>query len=192
LNRGRISIIIPVYNETRSINRTIDNVRSVKHGSNVEIIVVDGAEQRNTLKVIKDGKVKKIVSKKGRGAQMNAGALRAKGGILLFLHADTYLPENALDLIEETLSGSKVKGGAFTIRFDRINPLFRAFMFIHDLRSHITRIPYGDQAIFIEKEVFDQIGGYNDYPLFEDVDLMERMKKRRYRIKILPNKVIPS
>jgi rSAM/selenodomain-associated transferase 2 len=187
-----ISIIIPVYNESEIINDLISHIRGIPSGKEIEIIVVDGASERDTLKAIKKGHVKKISSEKGRGAQMNTGAQRSKGGILLFLHADTYLPENAFDKVMKALSDRRISGGAFTLRTDWINPVFNGLMFLYDLRSIITRIPYGDQAIFIRRSVFEEMGGYKEYQLFEEVDLMERMRKEGYKIKILGNKVITS
>ncbi len=192
MRQGFTSIIIPVYHEYDIITDQILHLRDVYRGEKIEIIVVDGAPERDTLKAIRDGKVKKIASKKGRGAQMNAGASSSKGDTLLFLHADTSLPPNAFDLVGETLSDRRISAGAFTLRFDHFNPILNSLIFLHDLRGAIMRIPYGDQAIFIRKNIFEELGGYMEYRLFEDVDLMERLKKRRYKIKILKEKVITS
>jgi rSAM/selenodomain-associated transferase 2 len=192
MRHGFTSVIIPVYHESDIINDQIRHLKEISRGKKIEIIVVDGAPERDTLKAIRDGKVKKIASKKGRGAQMNAGASSSKGDILLFLHVDTSLPQNAFELVGETLSDGRFLAGAFTLRFDNFNPILNSLIFLHDLRGAIMRIPYGDQAIFIRKEIFEELNGYREYRLFEDVDLMERLKKRRSRIKILREKVITS
>jgi len=187
-----ISIIVPVYHESRIINDQISHIRALPGGRDVEIMIVDGAPERDTLRSIKFDQVQKITSKKGRGVQMNTGTTKAKGDLLLFLHADTFLPGESLSLIRKTLSNEKISAGAFTLRVDKLNPILNSLIFIHDLRGIITRIPYGDQAIFIRRSVFEELGGYREFGLFEDLDLMERLRKRRYKIKILPEKVITS
>ncbi|MBN1389774.1 MAG: TIGR04283 family arsenosugar biosynthesis glycosyltransferase [Candidatus Thermoplasmatota archaeon] len=187
-----ISVIVPVLHEAGNINVLIDHLRSIPGGESVEIIVVDGASEKDTLKAIGRGRVKKISSGRGRGIQMNTGARKARGDVLLFLHADTFLPEEGFDLIRETLEDPRISGGAFKVRLDHINPILGSLIFIHDLRGIITRVPYGDQGIFLRREVFHALGGYRDYRLFEDIDLMERMRKGHYRIRLLPRNVISS
>ncbi|MBN1538592.1 MAG: TIGR04283 family arsenosugar biosynthesis glycosyltransferase [Candidatus Thermoplasmatota archaeon] len=188
----RVSVIIPVLHEAGSINGLIDHLRSLPGGGQAEIIVVDGSPERDTLRAIRRAGVKRLGSVRGRGVQMNAGARAARGNVLLFLHADTFLPINGFELIGKTLGDRKISGGAFKVRLDRIDPLLGALIFIHDLRGIITRVPYGDQGIFIRGHVFQKLGGYRNYRLFEDVDLMERMRRRGYRIKILKENVISS
>ncbi|MGA1793847.1 MAG: TIGR04283 family arsenosugar biosynthesis glycosyltransferase [Thermoplasmatota archaeon] len=187
-----ISVIIPVLHEAENINWLIDHLRGLPGGRSVEIIVIDGAPEKDTLRSIRRGGIKKLRSETGRGIQMNTGARSARGDILLFLHADTFLPVNGLELIRRTMADPGISGGAFKIRLDRIHPVLGALIFIHDLRGIITRAPYGDQAIFLRREVFRKLGGYRDYRLFEDVDLMVRMRKGRYRIKLLSENVISS
>ncbi|MGA1820130.1 MAG: TIGR04283 family arsenosugar biosynthesis glycosyltransferase [Thermoplasmatota archaeon] len=187
-----ISVIVPVLHEAENINGLIDHLRGLPGGPGTEIIVVDGAPEKDTLKAIRRSGVKKLRSETGRGTQMNAGARTAMGDILLFLHADTYLPHNGFELIRRTMEDPRISGGAFKIRLDRLNPILRSLIFIHDLRGVITRAPYGDQGIFLRREVFGKLGGYRDHRLFEDVDLMVRMRKGRYRIKLLSENVISS
>ncbi len=188
----RISVIIPVLHEEKNINEAITNVRSVEGGKEAEVIVVDADSKGSTIKRIRGSRTKKSVSAPGRGVQMNRGASVSTGSILLFLHADTRLPNDALMRILQTLEHDCISGGAFKLDFDRISPLIRAFLFVQHARGALTRVPYGDQAIFIRKEVFDELGGYEPIPLFEDVDLMKRMRKRGYRIRILKERVITS
>ncbi|MEA3225628.1 MAG: TIGR04283 family arsenosugar biosynthesis glycosyltransferase, partial [Planctomycetota bacterium] len=157
-----------------------------------EIVVVDGDPQGNTVKAIRAEDVVKITTEKGRGRQMNAGAEVALGEILIFLHADTMLPDGALGKISRVLENQDYVGGAFDLKIDSDKLFLRYISVRASLRSRCNRIPYGDQAIFIRKEYFDQIGRFKDIPLMEDVELMQRIRKDRRKICILPDKVTTS
>ncbi|MBW8039976.1 MAG: glycosyltransferase [Planctomycetes bacterium] len=191
-NRLRFSIIVPVLNEAEQINSLIEHIRSQSFQRFYEIIVVDGDLQGSTVKVIQDKDLTTITTEKGRGRQMNAGAAVARGEILVFLHADTRLPDNALEKIGRILEDQKYVGGAFDLRIDS-GRLFLKYISVRaSLRSRLNRIPYGDQAIFIRKDYFEQIGRFREIPLMEDVDLMCRIKKDRKKIYILRDKVMTS
>ncbi len=190
--RPVISTIIPVYQEGESINQAIRHLRSIEVGICCEIIVVDGHSDGNTLSAIDDGAVIRIRSTKGRGCQMNAGAQAARGDILLFLHADTLLPQNALSRIISIMENSAFAGGAFSLRINGNPFFFRAIERLTVLRARLTRIPYGDQGIFIRRDYFRKIGGYREMPILEDVDLMRRIRKRGDRIVLLPEPVLTS
>ena len=123
---------------------------------------------------------------------MNAGAAVARGEILMFLHADTKLPDGALEKISRALEDQNYVGGAFDLRIDSDRLFLKYIATRASLRSRWNRIPYGDQAIFIRKKYFDQIGGYKEIPLMEDVDLMRRIKKDGKQIVIFPDKVRTS
>jgi rSAM/selenodomain-associated transferase 2 len=183
------SVIIPVFHESYSINTVLQKLREHQSRENLEIIVVDGSDQHDTIDVIHSKNVICLGSQKGRARQMNAGAAVARGEVLIFLHADTHMPDNAFRCIKSVLEDTMVVGGAFDlgIRSDRV--IFRVIAKIASLRSRITRIPYGDQGIFMRRKYFHTIGGYRDVPLMEDVDIMQRIKKRRDTICILPEKV---
>lgn len=187
-----ISMIIPVNDEGREINRAIENIRSMQVGDSVEIIVVDGNEERETLKFIQDPHVKKKFSPKGRGIQMNAGAAISTGAILLFLHADTLLPANAFQIIITAINSGRFNAGAFTLSFDNCGIPFTLISLSARVRGCLTGIPFGDQGIFITKKLFKKLGGYREIPLMEDIDLMRRVKKEKGRIFISPEKVITS
>jgi rSAM/selenodomain-associated transferase 2 len=187
-----ISVVIPVYHEAAVINRTIRHVRSLPGGRNVEIIVVDGHPEGTTLTVINDAAVVKIPSAKGRGRQMNLGAETTAGENLLFLHADTRLPPGALYRIMSVMEDGALVGGAFTLRIDSERYFFRIIEKLTNLRARLTRVPYGDQGIFIRRDYFNDIGGYREIPLLEDVDLMRRIRKRGDRIVLLPDAVVTS
>jgi rSAM/selenodomain-associated transferase 2 len=123
---------------------------------------------------------------------MNAGAAAACGEILIFLHADTTLPDNALEKINQAMQNLDYVGGAFDLKIDSDRLFLKYISTRASLRSRRNRIPFGDQAIFIRKKYFDQIGGYKEIPLMEDVDLMRRIKKDGKKIVILPDKVTTS
>lgn len=156
-----------------------------------EIIVVDG-DDSSTLDLIQRTDVIKIASVKGRATQMNAGAKIAVGEYLLFLHADTVLPQNAAALVQKSLQCKNTVAGAFSFEFDSSSKVLRIIAKIANWRSRITKIPFGDQAIFIKKEIFEKIGGYEKIELMEDVALMRNLKREGLRIEILPQKVITS
>ena len=189
---GRFSIIIPVLNEADRINGLIGHLRDFPEEATVEIIVVDGSVQGDTLGVIKDRQVRCLSSAAGRARQMNAGAAIATGEILIFLHADTRLPEGALALIDRALGQPDIMGGAFDLGIRSTRLPLKIIAAVASRRSRLTRIPYGDQAIFIRRAYFGQIGGYPDIPLMEDVALMRQIKKAGGRIYIIPERVSTS
>jgi rSAM/selenodomain-associated transferase 2 len=191
-NQHDFSFIIPVLNEAGQINSLIEHLRKQNPESSYEIIVVDGDPQGSTVGTIQDKDVTTITTDKGRGRQMNVGAAAAQGEMLIFLHADTTLPDNALEKISRAMQNSDYVGGAFDLKIDSDRLFLKYISARASLRSRWNRIPYGDQAIFIRKKYFDQIGGYKEIPLMEDVDLMRRIKKDRKKIVILHDKVITS
>ena len=183
------SVIIPVFHETEIVNTLIKNLCEHHFHENLEIIVVDGANQQDTIDVIHADNVVCLASEKGRARQMNAGASVARGEVLIFLHADTLVPDSAFSCIKSVLEDTKVVGGAFDLGIQSDRLIFKIIGKIASLRSRITRIPYGDQGIFIRRKYFRSIGGYRDLPLMEDVEIMQRIKSRGDKISILPEKV---
>jgi len=181
----KISVIIPVYNEQGSINDTVSMVRAL---GDSEIIVSDGNGE--TLKVIDDKDVIKINSEKGRGVQLNTGARAAKGEVLVFLHADTKLPEDAFFEVENILKSAN--GGAFDLGIDSGKFIFRIIEKLSSLRSRVTRCPYGDQTIFVRRELFDIVGGFKDHPIMEDVRFMQDIKRLGFKISISKKRSITS
>jgi rSAM/selenodomain-associated transferase 2 len=188
----RISLIIPVFCEQAVINETIEAVRRLRGGEAAEIIVVDGQAEGETLAAIQDAAVRKVRSDKGRGRQLNRGAAVVAGDVLLFLHADTVLPPTAFERIAEAMADEGCVGGAFDLRIDSPGAGFRAIEMVANLRSRLTRIPYGDQAIFIRASYFRSIGGFKEIPIMEDVDLMRRIKRKGWRIVIFREPVLTS
>jgi rSAM/selenodomain-associated transferase 2 len=186
------SIIIPVLNEMAVIREAVGRVRSISGGEEAEIIIADGDPAGRTLRALPDGAVRKLLSEPGRGRQLNRGAGAASGEILIFVHADTQLPPDALIRIREALRDRTLAGGAFDLTIDSPRRAFRTIERVASLRTRLTRIPYGDQAIFLRRAWFESLGGFRDLPIMEDVDLMRRLKHAGGRIAILPERVVTS
>ena len=153
--------------------------------------MVDG-NKTSTLDLIETKSIIKLSSKKGRANQMNEGAKYANSEVLLFLHVDTILPMNALLYVNEVLNQKNVIAGAFDLAFDTQNKFLKFIARVASWRSRRTKLPYGDQAIFIKKDVFERVGGYEDIALMEDVNLMQKLKKQNLKIEIIDKKVITS
>jgi len=189
---GTFSVIIPVFNEASVINHAVEHVHHIGAGFDFEIIVVDGDAEGRTIKTLKHTGAQTITSRKGRGRQMNAGAARAQGDILIFLHTDTKLPGDAFTDISDTIHQRNHDAGAFNLGIESDRFAYRLIEKMVSIRSGITKIPYGDQAIFVKKDVFTQLGGFQEIPLMEDVEFMRRLKKSGFSICVLPKKVKTS
>ncbi len=187
-----ISVILPVLREEAIINDALDRLDSAAGEYPRETIVVDGDPGGTTTRAITRRGVITLVSPRGRARQMNYGATNARGTILLFLHADTSLPDGAFDRIRTAMALPGIAGGAFRLAFDSGHFWLRATAVMAHLRTRLTRVPFGDQGIFLRADLFRDLGGYRELPLMEDVDLMKRLRKRRGEIIILPEKIITS
>jgi rSAM/selenodomain-associated transferase 2 len=189
----QISVIVPVFGEAETINGFLDTLQTVFPAPAHEIIVVDGSPKRDTVTAIRLPQVRTAGSGKGRARQMNRGAAMARGEILLFVHADTLLPPGAPDVITHLLDTDKgLKGGAFSLGIDDDRLLLRIIACSANLRSRLTRVPYGDQSIFLRKWYFDRVGGFLEIPIMEDLELMTRIRKQGGRIHILKQKSVTS
>jgi len=194
-----ISIIIPVYNESVVINQTLSHLAKSFTGIHPEVIVVDGNPKGNTIASIdphihseKINLKATISQKNGRAVQMNTGAGLATGTVSLFLHADTILSKQAVRSMLQQLKDPSLACGAFSLGISHPAKAYRLIEFMANRRSKITRLPYGDQAQFFRKDYFESLGGFLDIPLMEDVEIMQRVKKRKDRCWILPEKVYTS
>ncbi|MBD2246956.1 TIGR04283 family arsenosugar biosynthesis glycosyltransferase [Nostoc sp. FACHB-888] len=188
IDAARISIIIPTLNEAENIKEAIVTTQL---NTNIEVIIVDGGSKDDTIEIAQSLGVKVISSSPGRGVQMNVGAVAATGDILLFLHADTRLPTGFDEMVRTALQQPGTVAGAFNLRIDASLLSLRWVELGVNLRSHFYQMPYGDQAIFLTKTVFHQIGGFPELPIMEDFELIRRLK-RIGRIVIIPTPVVTS
>ena len=167
-----ISVIIPAYNEEQALPATLQ--RLAEQGTEHEVIVVDGGSADRTCEIARStARVQLLFAPKGRAAQMNAGARIARGEWLLFLHADTLLPKNALRKITDLESG--VQAGGFKHRFSGQDWRLRLISWMNNLRCKITHVIYGDQAMFVRRALFERIGGFPEQTVLEDVALCEKL-----------------
>jgi rSAM/selenodomain-associated transferase 2 len=183
-----VSVIIPTLNEESALAATLERARQPAVR---EIIVVDGGSTDATRAVAARRADVVGSARRGRAAQMNAGAERARGDILLFLHADTSVPNGFAEAVIAACAAPDVIGGRFDVDLQPSSSLIRLTGELMNQRSRLTRIATGDQAIFIRRDVFAQLGGYADIPLMEDIDLSRRMK-RAGRIACLRQRVTTS
>lgn len=184
----QISIIIPALNEAKTIAKTLSPLKS---GTRLEVIVADGGSRDDTVRLAREQGAKVIRSRPGKAAQMNAGAAAAGGDILLFLHADTLLPGEYSDHIFTALNRSGVAAGAFRLKINSSAAVIRIIEYAANLRSRLLGLPYGDQALFMKKALFEDIGGFADMPIMEDFILVRRLK-RKGKIVIVPAAVVTS
>ena len=170
-----LSVIIPVLNEAEMIAQTLQYLQAPA----VEIILVDGGSSDPTVAIAKERGAKVILSPEpGRAIQMNTGAQYATADTLLFLHADTQLPLNYRQLVQETLAKPKTVAGAFLLKINGQNPLLRLIEKGVNARSRFLQMPYGDQGIFLKKETFEKVGGFPILPIMEDFQLIRTLKKQ--------------
>jgi rSAM/selenodomain-associated transferase 2 len=170
----KISIIVPVLNESSALAAMKAHWQQLQ-GSAAELIFVDGGSSDATFSLLQREGFTVIPSPRGRAAQMNAGAARSSGNILLFLHADTSLPPGALALLDQGLSEKKHSWGRFDVRIEGTAWLFPLISFMINLRSRVSGIATGDQALFMTREVFEEVGRFPEQPLMEDVELTKRL-----------------
>ncbi len=174
MENSKISVIIITLNEERYVQRLLKQLSTAE---DIEVIVSDGGSIDRTARASKKYTEKVIVGKKGRGLQLNAGVSLATGNILWFLHADSIPPDDFKYHILNTLDQPGVVGGAFKLEIDSSLPSLKTISAIAGLRSRLSRVPFGDQGVFVKREIFDRLNGFKDIPLMEDIDFGRRLKK---------------
>jgi rSAM/selenodomain-associated transferase 2 len=180
-----ISAIIPTLNEERTIMATLAHTAALGFD---ELIVVDGGSTDETPALLESYRLSTessalspvywVTAPPGRARQMNEGAKASRGEILLFLHADTQLPGDANTMIQTTLANQGIVGGRFDVRFDRPSMWGTIISRMMNWRSRLSGIATGDQALFVRRHIFEQIGGFADMPLMEDIDFSRRLKRK--------------
>ena len=180
-----ISVIIPTLNEERTVMATL--ARTATLGFD-ELVVVDGGSTDETPSLVNSYRlsaqssalspVQWVTSPPGRARQMNEGAKAGRGEIFVFLHADTQLPDDAKTIIDTTLADRQMVGGRFDVRFDRSSKWGTIISRMMNWRSRLSGIATGDQALFVRRPIFEQMGGFADMPLMEDVEFSRRLKQK--------------
>jgi rSAM/selenodomain-associated transferase 2 len=184
----KLSIVIPTFNEEMSLGKTLESLKIF--AENVEIIVVDGGSSDATISIAENYKVKLLHSPRGRGTQLQIGGKAANGDVLWFLHADTSPSEDCVSQMMSALKNIKMIGGNFTIRFDGDEAAAKFLTWLYPNLRKLGLI-YGDSAIFVRREVYEKIGGFADYPIFEDLDFVRKLS-REGEIVTLPSSVTTS
>lgn len=172
-----ISIIVPTLNEAKGISHTLSPLQPFR-GKSVEIIVVDGGSSDDTLQIAKPLADQVLSSRRGRAPQMNTAAAVAQGETLLFLHADTSIDAAALASLQHTVVTHKGSWGRFDVQPNRPRLAFRMITTLMNWRSCITGIVTGDQAMFVQHRLFEEVGGYPQIALMEDIALSRKLKSK--------------
>ena len=175
-----VTIVIPVYKDTDALGRTLRSVSTTADAGSPELIIVSTADDATSLAPLRTAHhdVLWLETGRGRARQMNAGAARATGRWLIFLHADTRLPAGWRAAVDAADRDSGISMGCFRFALDSPSPIARMLEAGVRLRVRLFRLPYGDQALFVRRQDFVSAGGYADLPIMEDVDLVRRFRKR--------------
>jgi len=172
----RLNVVVPVHNEIIALPEVLERLRHLQDTPGVDVIMVDGGSDDGSLELLRDSGLNWIRAPLGRASQMNAGAAAGRGDVVLFLHADTRLPGDACVQIDAAIDAGAV-GGFFRVRLESQRPVLRLVSRMITLRSGLTGVATGDQAIFVAHDAFTQLGGFPPLPLFEDVELCTRLRR---------------
>ncbi|PKO29422.1 MAG: glycosyl transferase [Betaproteobacteria bacterium HGW-Betaproteobacteria-9] len=173
----RFSIVVPMLNEAPGLPRLLAQLCALERQGN-QVLIVDGGSGDGSADLAMRAGLRVLSSPPGRVRQMNLGVAHATGDVLLFLHADTLLPEGALITVRRAMQKSGAPWGRFDVVIDGSHFMLRVVARLMNLRSRWTGIATGDQAIFVTREAFDAVGGFPDQPLMEDIELSRRLLQR--------------
>ncbi len=168
-----ISVIIPVLNDAIALARILKQLGPYQ----CQVIVVDGGSSDGSQEVALHYRRTLVESAAGRSIQMNAGAARATGDVLFFLHADSVLPEYFESLIKGAMRGQRFNWGRFDVRLSGSHVMFKVISWFMNTRAQLTGISTGDQGLFVKRSVFEQIGGFAEIPLMEDIEITKRLSR---------------
>jgi len=171
-----LAIIVPVLNEIRTLPSLLEHLRYWQQ-QGVEVLLVDGGSQDLTAQTAQALGFNLLNAPAGRALQMNIGADASQADNLLFLHADTRLPQNADKRVLSALTRSPLAWGRFNVKIKGDSPLLPLIASLMNLRSRLSGIATGDQAIFINRKLFNQVGGFPEQPLMEDIEICKRLKQ---------------
>ncbi|EST38302.1 hypothetical protein N566_08270 [Streptomycetaceae bacterium MP113-05] len=177
-----VSLVVPVLNEAAAIESTLRRLR--RHFPDCELVVVDGGSEDGTTELARPW-ASVVQAPRGRAAQMNAGAKLSSGEVLWFVHADTVVDPDALEQIRACLADPRVVGGGLTLRFDRRTTALNYLARTSNARARRLHHIFGDQAMFVRRTVFEELGGFPALPLMEDLEMSRRLH-RRGRLCVLP------
>jgi len=183
-----VSIIVPALNEAAQISKTLTTLEALD--GDKEILIVDGGSEDNTIEIVRQRGVPVLTCARGRGVQLHAGALASHGDVLWFVHADTLPPTNALAEIHFALQDRTAIGGNFGLTFDGETRAARQLTAIYPFLRWLN-LCYGDSGIFVRRESYEKIGGFRPFALFEDLDLLKRLR-REGRFVHLPCRIVTS
>lgn len=183
---NRLSVIIPALNEASGISAAIASAWAADAD---EVIVVDGGSTDATRERACAAQARVVSSERGRGVQLHAGALAAQGDILLFLHADAMLPATSKQEIQALLA--EADAGFFRLCYDDQSWMLRMVAGAANMRSQLVSLPYGDQALFMRRSVYESLGGFQRYPFLEDLDLVIKLRGK-YSLRCIPSSVTVS
>lgn len=184
----KVSVIIPTYNESTVLLETLN--RLVTHAA-FETIIGDGGSEDDTVDIARRCGVTVIQGARGRAAQMNAAAQQARGDVLLFLHADSYIDFRGYRKMVDAMAGEHYLGGAFSLQIDSPLPALKRISRCANWRSRYLNLVYGDQGIFVRRDTFHELKGFSTLPICEDLDFFRRMKKKG-PVLLLKEKVFTS
>jgi len=185
---NRVAVIVPVLNEAQGLPSLLHRLQALNAD---ECVFVDGGSTDESCRILAASGVRWLASKRGRALQMNVGCQQTKSDILLFIHGDTEFSSEHMNDLKAVMRDEKTVGGRFDVRLSGAQPAFRVIELMMNLRSRLTKISTGDQAMFVRRDVFERFGGFPELPLMEDVAFSKLLKKQG-KVACLRRKIVTS